>query len=82
MLASFVTDKDKKMIAQMQDYWTNFAKTGDPNGAGLPQWPASSDTAPQTLVFDDKTEAVAAFRAKQLGVIYYGWNARSGDPVP
>jgi para-nitrobenzyl esterase len=70
------------MIAQVQDYWTNFAKTGDPNGAGLPQWPVTSDAAPQTLVFDDKTEAVSGFRAKQLSVIYYGWNARTGDPVP
>ena len=82
MLAHFATDKDKKMMGLVQDYWTNFAKTGDPNSAGLPQWPTTSDAAPQTLVFDDETKPVSGFRAKQLGVIYMGWSARSGDPIP
>jgi carboxylesterase type B len=30
------TPKDEAMTDLMRTYWTNFAKTGDPNGAGLP----------------------------------------------
>ncbi len=33
------TPEDYKLSDQMQIYWTNFAKTGDPNSAGAPHWP-------------------------------------------
>ncbi|HEX3805301.1 MAG TPA: carboxylesterase family protein [Gaiellaceae bacterium] len=36
-----------QLSAAMQKYWTNFAKTGNPNGAGLPTWPAYTDSSDQ-----------------------------------
>jgi para-nitrobenzyl esterase len=33
------TPEDLKVSRMAQRYWVNFAKTGDPNGAGLPTWP-------------------------------------------
>jgi para-nitrobenzyl esterase len=36
--AKFV-DADLKLAVEMESYWTNFAKTGNPNSEGLPHWP-------------------------------------------
>lgn len=31
-------ERDHRLSEQIQQYWTNFAKTGNPNGGTLPQW--------------------------------------------
>jgi para-nitrobenzyl esterase len=36
------TEDDYKVSRIMQDYFANFIKKGDPNGSGLPQWPAAN----------------------------------------
>ena len=33
-------DADQHLADVMSSYWANFAATGNPNGAGLPAWPA------------------------------------------
>ncbi|HUG12518.1 MAG TPA: carboxylesterase/lipase family protein [Opitutaceae bacterium] len=37
--------EDFAVSERMASYWTNFAKTGNPNGPGLPEWPAYSSEA-------------------------------------
>jgi para-nitrobenzyl esterase len=44
---------DRDISAAMQQYWTNFAKTGDPNGAGLPKWPKYDAAARGYIEFTD-----------------------------
>jgi para-nitrobenzyl esterase len=38
---------DKRLGEVMRDYWTQFAKTGDPNAADLPHWPAYDERSDQ-----------------------------------
>jgi len=37
--------EDYAMSEELMDYWTNFAKTGDPNGSKLQRWPAYTPTS-------------------------------------
>lgn len=77
------TPEDLAVITRIQTYWTNFAKTGNPNGAGLPDWMPTSPGATKTLlVGQDKTETVDGFRKAQLALSYAYWSARTGLPAP
>ena len=48
----------RALSAKVLEAWVQFARTGDPNHAGIPHWrPFSSETVP-TMIFDDPVRAV------------------------
>jgi para-nitrobenzyl esterase len=75
--------EDTAMSELMSRYWTNFAKTGDPNGPGLPAWPAFSETGQQVMVFDAKPGARPVPNLKMLEAMdaYFAWRrANAAQP--
>jgi para-nitrobenzyl esterase len=47
---------DYTLAKYMSQYWVNFAATGNPNGHGLPVWPAYNTKGFQTMLLGMKTE--------------------------
>jgi para-nitrobenzyl esterase len=47
----------RALSAQIQKYWANFARAGDPNGPGLPKWPVYSAADGWPVMFLDATSA-------------------------
>jgi len=48
---------DETLAATIQSYWTNFAKTGDPNGGGLPQWRPYTSASDEYMEFGHDGQA-------------------------
>lgn len=46
------TEQDHKVAETVSSYWANFVINGDPNGPGLPHWPAFDGT-PNIMVLGD-----------------------------
>jgi para-nitrobenzyl esterase len=68
------------MSELVMSYWTNFAKTGDPNGAGLPAWPAFGKSSEVALFFDPSPSARPIPNLVQLKAFddYFAWR-RAGS---
>ncbi len=49
--------RPRALSTKMARALLQFMKTGDPNGAGLPEWPKYSADKGQTMIFDDVSQA-------------------------
>ena len=47
------TAVDRSISMRLMRYWVDFVKTGNPNGAGLPAWPAMGPRDPRIMVVTD-----------------------------
>ena len=61
-------DRNDPVVKQLAEQWSNtvltFARTGNPNGAGLPEWPRYSAEDRQTLILDANPRVEANIDAK------------------
>lgn len=51
-------EEDYALSEVMQKYWVNFAKTGDPNGPGLPLWEMRSESQDKLLQLDTEIKMI------------------------
>jgi para-nitrobenzyl esterase len=69
------TKTDLEISEAMATYWTNFAKTGDPSGNGVPAWPAFSDANPVVMYFNKIPHTGPVPSAESLRSLdaYFAW---------
>lgn len=68
---------DHQLSAAMRRYWLDFARTADPNGAGLPRWQRFDPQADNHLTFGDAIEPGTGWRRETLDFLdgYFGWTS-------
>jgi para-nitrobenzyl esterase len=68
-LPANASDDDRRVCEVQMRAWTNFAKTGNPNGAGVPDWPPFSEAADNYLDITPAFRVGSGWRTKQLDFI-------------
>lgn len=60
------TSVDTLVSETVSSYWVNFVKSGNPNGAGLPEWPAFDPGKKVTFRLGEKPEAMPLADEKKM----------------
>ena len=68
--------EDRRLSEQMGAYWTNFARTGDPNGPGLPVWPKYGPTEYEVMRLDADAKAAPDARRGRYLLLDEVWGAK------
>ncbi len=67
------TDSDRYLSDVMSDYWVNFAKNGDPNQTGLPEWEPFTTEEYQTIILGEEIRMTTIPSLERLKILdkYY-----------
>jgi len=70
-----ITKTDINISNDMSTYWTNFAKYGDPNSTGMPEWPVYTNKKPVVMYFGPTSHTGPVPSAESLKVLdkYFEW---------
>ena len=60
------TSADRKLSNIMSSYWLNFARTGNPNGSGLPDWESYNLKTDQVMQLGDSIRMIPTPNKTQL----------------
>lgn len=63
------TSVDYEIADKMSSYWANFIRSGDPNGEGLANWPASSANSTETMELGDHFGVVKVADEQRIGFV-------------
>jgi para-nitrobenzyl esterase len=67
---------DKNLTDVMAQYWVNFARTGSPNGEGLPEWPAYTGGDGKYMEFGDEVRESDKLESELCAILYSQVNDR------
>ena len=65
----FWLEEDFAMARAMSGYWTNFAKTGNPNGANLPNWARYEPQNHNTQLLSNRIKTIAGAKREKLDLL-------------